>query len=248
VTGLLRHRRFLRRTEVEPRYDVAIVGGGVNGLAIAYFLAADHGVTNVAVFERAYIGSGGSGRNTQVVRANYNTPETVPLYKASLGIWRTLSQRLDFNILFSTQGELDLCHTWDSLEVERDKSLLNRAYDVATDILTPEEVARMNPHVDLSGGGEFPVVGASYHPPGSFARHDSVVWGFATAAQRLGVHIHEQTAVTGIEVVDGECRGVVTERGTVSAGCVVNATAGYASTVAEMAGIRRSARTRCRRS
>ncbi|MGE5226561.1 MAG: FAD-dependent oxidoreductase, partial [Planctomycetaceae bacterium] len=157
---------------------------------------------------------------------------------ASLEIWRTLSQRLDFNVLFSTQGELDLCHTWDSLEVERDKSLLNRTYGVATDILTPEEVARMNPHVDLSGGGEYPVVGASYHPPGSFARHDSVVWGFATAAQRLGVEIHEQTAVTGVEVVDGECRGVVTDRGVVSAGCVVNATAGYASTVAEMAGLR----------
>ena len=91
----------------------------------------------MAVLDASYIGSGGSGRNTQVVRANYNTPETVPLYKASLGIWRTLSQELDFNLLFSTQGELDLCHTWDSLEVERDKSLLNRAYGVQTDVAHP---------------------------------------------------------------------------------------------------------------
>lgn len=166
MTGLLRHRTFLERRDLAPSYDVVIVGGGVNGLSLAHNLAANHGITNVAVLEGNYIGSGGSGRNTQVVRANYNTPETVPLYKASLAIWRTLSAELDFNLLFSTQGELDLCHTHDSLEVERDKSLLNRAYGVQTDVLTPEEIARMNPLVDLTGGGEFPIVGASFHPRG----------------------------------------------------------------------------------
>ena len=203
MTGLLRHRTFLERRDLAPSYDVVIVGGGVNGLSLAHNLAANHGITNVAVLEGNYIGSGGSGRNTQVVRANYNTPETVPLYKASLAIWRTLSAELDFNLLFSTQGELDLCHTHDSLEVERDKSLLNRAYGVQTDVLTPDEIARMNPLVDLTGGGEFPIVGASFHPPGSFARHDAVVWGYASSATRRGVHIHEQTPVTGIDVVDG---------------------------------------------
>ena len=137
VTGLFRHRTFLERHELRPAYDVVIIGGGVNGLSLAHNLASRHGIDNVAVLDANYIGSGGSGRNTQVVRANYNTPETVPLYKASLGIWRTLSQELDFNLLFSTQGELDLCHTWDSLEVERDKSLLNRAYGVQTDVVTP---------------------------------------------------------------------------------------------------------------
>jgi sarcosine oxidase subunit beta len=238
MTGLLRRRTVLTRPELKPSYDVVIVGGGVNGLSLAHNLAAHHGITNVAVLDASYIGSGGSGRNTQVVRANYNTPETVPLYKASLAIWRTLSQELDFNLLFSTQGELDLCHTHDSLEVERDKSLLNRAYGVQTDILTPAEIAKANPLVDLSGGGELPVVGASFHPPGSFARHDAVVWGYATSATRRGVHVHEQTRVTGIDVVDGECRGVATERGPVSAGLVVNAAAGWSSLVAQMAGVR----------
>ena len=238
MTGLLRHRTFLERRELQGAYDVVIIGGGVNGLSLAHNLATRHGITNVAVLDANYIGSGGSGRNTQVVRANYNTPETVPLYKASLGIWRTLSQELDFNLLFSTQGELDLCHTWDSLEVERDKSLLNRAYGVQTDVVTPEEIARMSPLVDLSGGGEFPIVGASFHPPGSFARHDSVVWGYAASATRHGVHIHEQTGVTAIDVVDGVCRGVVTDRGAIAAGLVVNATAGWSSQVAEMAGVR----------
>jgi sarcosine oxidase, subunit beta len=237
VTGLFRKRVFLRKTEVKPHYDVVIVGGGVNGLALAYNLAATHGIKKVAVFERAYLGAGGSGRNTQVVRANYNTPETVPLYKRSLEIWRTLSQELDFNLLFSTQGELDLVHTFDSLEVERDKSLLNRAYGVTTDILSPEEVAKMCPLVDMDGGGS-PVIGASYHPPGSIARHDSVVWGFASAAQRHGVDIHEGVAVTGVEVVAETCTGVQTEAGPVSAGCVVSAVAGYTSILAAMAGLK----------
>ena len=238
MTGLFRRRTFLGRQELRDTYDVVIIGGGVNGLSLAHNLATRHGITNVAVLEANYIGSGGSGRNTQVVRANYNTPETVPLYKASLEIWRSLSAELDFNLLFSTQGELDLCHTHDSLEVERDKSLLNRAYGVQTDVLTDVEVHRMNPLVDLTGGGELPIVGASYHPPGSFARHDSVVWGYASSAVRRGVHVHEHTPVIGIDVVDGVCRGVRTQRGAIEAGAVVSATAGWSSQVAGFAGVR----------
>ena len=238
MTGLLRGREILRRHEVAARYDVVIVGGGVNGLSLAYHLASRHGVRDVAVFERAYIGSGGSGRNTQVIRANYNTPENVPLYRASMERWRALSQELDFNLQFSTQGELDLVHTVDSLEVERDKSLLNAAYGVDTVILSRDEVRRRCPLVDLSGGGELPVLGASYHPPGSFSRHDAVVWGFASAAQRHGVHVHERLGVTGLTIVDGACVGVQTGAGPVAAGAVVSAVAGSTSEVARMAGLR----------
>jgi sarcosine oxidase subunit beta len=238
VTGLFRRREFLRRVEPRSRYDVVVIGGGVNGLSLAYNLAARHGIRDVAVLEASYVGSGASGRNTQVVRANYNTPENVPLYKASLAIWRSLSQELDFNIQFSTQGELDLCHTVDSLEVERDKSLLNRAYGVQTDVISPDEIRTLNPLVDLSGGGELPVLGASYHPPGSIARHDSVVWGFASAATRRGVHIHEGLGVTWITTRDGACVGVETEAGPIQAGAVVSAVAGWTSTVAAMAGLK----------
>lgn len=237
MSGLFRKTKLLREADVRSRYDVVIIGGGVNGLSIAYNLAARHGIRDVAVFERAYIGSGASTRNTQVVRANYNTPETVPLYRASLELWRTLSRELDFNIQLSTQGELDLVHSQDALQTERDKSLLNAAYGVETNILTPGEVLRTCPLVDLSGGGELPVIGASYHPPGSFARHDSVVWAYAIAAERLGVHVHEGVAVTGIDTKDDVCTGVVTDAGPVLAGCVVSAVAGYSSSVARMAGI-----------
>ena len=238
MTGIFRRRVFLRRAEPKRQYDVVIIGGGVNGLSLAYNLASRHGIRDVAVFEAGYIGAGASGRNTQVVRANYNTPENVPLYKASLGIWRTLSQELDFNVQYSTQGELDLCHTTDSLEVERDKSLLNHAYGVETDVVTPEEIARLHPLVDLTAGGELPVLGASYHPPGSIARHDSVVWGYASAATRLGVHVHEGTPVTAITMDDDRCAGVETGAGPIAAGAVVSAVAGWTSIVADMAGLR----------
>ncbi|MEO8475882.1 MAG: FAD-dependent oxidoreductase [Actinomycetota bacterium] len=238
MTGLLRRREFLSRRELRPWYDVVIVGGGVNGLSLAFHLAEYHGVRDVAVLERHYIGSGGSGRNTQVVRATYNTTETVPLYATSLAMYRTLSQELDYNILFSTQGNLDLCHSSDTLQVEREKVAIHRQYGVQTEMLSPDQVLEVCPLVDLTAGGELPVIGASYHPPGAFARHDSVVWGYAAAANRRGVDIHEGVEVTGVEVVDGVCTGVRTTAGPIAAGRVVSAVAGYSSELARMAGVR----------
>ena len=192
----------------------------------------------MAVLERSYIGSGGSGRNTQVLRANYNTPETVPLYAASLSMYRTLSQELGFNVMFTNQGELDLCHTEDSLQVEREKSALNRALGVRTDILGPDEILEVCPQVDLSGGGELPVVGASYHPPGSFARHDAVSGDTRRPLLAVVSTCIEGVEVTGVRLDGGRCVGVETSHGTIGAGHVVSAVAGWSSRVAAMAGVR----------
>jgi sarcosine oxidase subunit beta len=238
VTGLFRRRIYLPQRELRRSYDVVIVGGGVSGLSLAYHLAAKHRIRDVAVIERSYVGSGGSGRNTQVLRANYNTPESVSLYATSLSMYRSLSQELDFNVMFTNQGELDLCHTEDSLQVEREKAALNRALGVRTDIIGTDEILEMCPLVDLSGGGELPVLGASYHPPGSFARHDSVVWGYAQAAARRGVEVHQGVEVTGVRIDGDRCVGVETPRGPVGAGQVVSAVAGWSSRMARMAGVR----------
>src|SRR3990172_1360772 len=238
MSGLFRRRVLLRENEIRPRYDVVVVGGGGHGLAIAYNLARRHGIRDVGVFERAYIGAGGSGRNTTVLRANYKTPETIPFYKASFDLYRTLSQELDLNLLFSPRGLLWLAHSEGSLRLQRERALLNQAFGVDTVFLGPQEVKDVCPVLDLAGGGHHPVLGAAYHPPGSIIRHDAVVWGYAAAAQRLGVHVHQGVEVTGIEVEDGRCTGIETSRGRVAAGAVVCAAGGYVTTVADMAGVR----------
>jgi sarcosine oxidase subunit beta len=238
VSGLFRRRVFLRENELLPSYDVVIVGGGGHGLAIAYYLARRHGISRVAVLERDYIGAGGSGRNTTVLRANYKTPETIPFFKASYELYRTLSQELDFNLLFSRRGLLWLAHSEASLRVQRERALLNQTFGVDTVYLDPEQVGEVCPVLDLTGGGERPVLGAAWHPPGAIVRHDGVVWGYAQAAQRLGVHVHQGVEVTGVTIERGRCVGVETARGRIAAGTVVCAVGGWVTQVAAMAGLR----------
>jgi sarcosine oxidase, subunit beta len=239
VTGLLRKRTYLRAEAPRRAYDVVIIGGGGHGLATAYYLAARHGITNVGVFERGYIGSGGSGRNTTVLRANYKMPESVAFFKQSFDMYRELSVELEYNLLMSRRGLFWLAHSENSLRLQRERALLNQAFDVDTIFIGPTEVRELCPQIDLSAGGKgHPIVGASYHPPGSVIRHDAVVWGYAAAAQRLGVHVHEGAEVTDIVVENGRATGIETRAGRVAAGAIVSATAGYTSTVARLAGIR----------
>ena len=218
-------------------YDVVIIGGGAHGLACAHYLSKEHGITDVAVLEKSYIGSGGSGRNTAIVRSNYLTPEGVSFYDESVKLYEHLSAELDFNVMFSQRGHLTLAHTDGAVRTMRRRAEVNQLQGVDSRLVFPDELARICPQLDLSEHPRYPIQAALYHPPGGIIRHDAVVWGFANQADQRGVHIHQQTEVTGIDVRDGKVRGVETSRGFVAAQTVLNATAGWGSTIAAMAGL-----------
>ena len=218
-------------------YDVVIIGGGAHGLACAHYLSKEHGITDVAVLEKSYIGSGGSGRNTAIVRSNYLTPEGVSFYDESVKLYEQLSAELDFNVMFSQRGHLTLAHTDGAVRTMRRRAEVNQLQGVDSRLVFPDELARICPQLDLSEHPRYPIQAALYHPPGGIIRHDAVVWGFANQADKRGVHIHQLTEVTGIDVRDGKVRGVETSRGFVAAQTVLNATAGWGSTIAAMAGL-----------
>jgi sarcosine oxidase subunit beta len=235
---LFRRDAYLRASPLARSYDVVIIGGGGHGLATAYYLARNFGITNVAVIERAYIGSGGTGRNTTVLRANYKTPETIRFYKRSFELYATLAQDLDYNMLRSARGLLWLAHSEPQLRNQRERHLQNDYFGVGSRFLDPEQVKEVCPELDMTGGGKRPVLGAAFHPPGATIRHDAVAWGYAAAAQRLGVSIHQGTEVTGLEVVGGKVTAVTTDRGRIAAGAVLSAVGGYVTQITDLAGIR----------
>jgi sarcosine oxidase subunit beta len=237
LTGNRGWEKAWRSPEPKSEYDVIIIGGGGHGLATAYYLAAKHGITNVAVLERGYLGGGNVGRNTTIVRANYNLPGNSEFYSHSLSLWEGLEQELNYNVMHSQRGIINLFHSDGQRDyaARRGNSMVNQGDDAV--LLDREGVRRHVPFLDFDNV-RFPVYGGLYHPRGGTARHDAVAWGFARGADQRGVDLIQQCEVTGIDVDNGRVTGVQTTRGPIRAKKVAMVAAGRSSQVAAMAGMR----------
>jgi sarcosine oxidase subunit beta len=237
MRDLFRKRRMWRRpSELKKAYDVVIIGGGAHGLATAYYLK-QHGITNVAVLEKSYIGSGAAGRNTTILRSNYKTPEGAAFYDASVKLYEGLGADLNFNLLFSQCGHLTLAHSDRAMFVMANRAEVNRLQGIDSRLVSPAEVQELAPAMYVGEDCTYPILGALYHPPGGIIRHDAVVWGYARGADEGGAEIHPYTEVTGLERTGDRISAVHTTRGTVQAGVVLNCTAGWSTLIADMAGV-----------
>jgi len=227
-----------RSPEPQREYDAVIVGGGGHGLATAYYLAKEHGMRNIAVLEKGWIGGGNTGRNTAIVRSNYLWTETALLHEKSLELWEDLSRELNYNVMFSQRGVYNLGHSLqDMRDIERRVSA-NRLNGIDAEVVNPEQIKAAIPLINTSSGARYPILGASLQRRGGVARHDAVAWGFARAADALGVDIIQQCEVTGIRRDGGRVTGVETTRGSIKTSKVGVVVAGHASVLASMAGIR----------
>ncbi len=222
----------------KPRYDVVIVGGGGHGLATAYYLAKVHGITNVAVLERGWIGGGNTGRNTTIVRSNYLWDESARLYDHAVKLWEGLTDALNYNVMFSQRGVLNLAHTLSDVRDAQRRVNALQLNGVDSEWLSADQVKAFCPPLDISTHGRYPVMGGTLQRRAGTARHDAVAWGYARAASAMGVDIIQNCEVTGVLREGGRVTGLDTSRGTISAGKVGMVVAGHSSVLAEMAGFR----------
>ncbi len=243
--GLIKHamshhenwQRVWRNPKPKKSYDVIIIGGGGHGLATAYYLAKEFGITNVAVIEKGYLGGGNTARNTTIVRSNYLWDESSHLYEHAMKLWEGLSQDLNYNVMFSQRGVLNLGHSLQDMRDINRRVNANRLNGIDGEVLDTQQVQEIVPHMDCSANRRYPVLGASWQPRAGVARHDAVAWGFARGADALGVDLIQQCAVEGFEIEDGTVVGVKTNiHGTIKAGKVGCVVAGNSGVLAGMAG------------
>jgi sarcosine oxidase subunit beta len=230
--------RQWRSPALKSRYRVVIVGAGGHGLATAYYLAERHGIRDVAVIDKGWLGGGNTGRNTITIRANYLREPMIRLCGASIRLWENLSRELNYNVMFSQRGQLDLIQHWAKLRDVKRRQALMQLHGIPMEIVSPHEAKRIAPLIDVEGQKRLPILAASWHPTAGVARHDAVAWGYARAADARGVDIVQNCAVTAIRRDGARVLGVETDAGSVAADQVVLAVSAHASLLAASAGFR----------
>ncbi len=238
LTGHQNWERAWRSPEPKKEYDAIIVGGGGHGLATAYYLGKNHGITNVAVIEKGWIGGGNTGRNTTIIRSNYLQDSSAALFELSRSLFETLSQELNYNIMFSPRGVLMLAQTEHEKRAWQRTFHANRINGIKSEWATPERVKKICPIINLDPNTRFPVLGGLWQPRGGTARHDAVAWGFARAADEMGIDIIQNCEVTGIDSEGGKVTGIQTTRGEIKCRKLGVVVAGNSSRLADMAGFR----------
>jgi len=228
-----------KKSPLKSSYDTVIIGGGLHSLATAYFLAKEHGINDIAIIEKNYIGFGGAGRNTAIVRANQRTQHNVPLYKEALDLWPVLTKELDYNLMFNNCGNLNLMHSEAAMKAARMNIATAQFHGVESHLIDAKEAKELVPALNISEDITFPIHGAMYHPPGGVVRHDAFVWGLARGAAKRGVEIHQQTEAQDIITRNGRIAAVKTSRGTINARQVLVSAGGYsAALISGMLGIK----------
>ena len=227
-----------RDSDPKASYDAIVVGGGGHGLATAYYLAKNHGMTNIAVLEKGWLAGGNMARNTTIIRSNYLWDESAAIYEFALKQWEQLPAELDYDFLFSQRGVLNLAHTLQDVREATRRINANRLNRVDAEWLEPDEVAKVCPIINVSPDVRYPVLGATFQPRAGIAKHDHVAWAFARACDAMGVDIIQNCEVTGFVKVDNRVVGVETTRGRINAGTVGLVAAGHSSVLAEKAGFR----------
>jgi len=227
-----------RSPDPKPEYDVIIIGGGGHGLTTAFYLAKLHGINNVAVIEKGWIGGGNTGRNTTIVRSNYYLEANAHFYENSMKLWEGMSQELNFNVMFSSRGVLNLAHTPSAIDSFQRRGNAMRLNGIDAEYMNRDQIAKMVPLLNMSPDSRFPVMGGLLQPRAGTARHDAVAWGYARGADERGVDIIQNCEVTGFDIENGKIKGVQTTRGAIKAKKVGCAVAGHTSQLMDMAGLR----------